>query len=178
METQMFIFAISFGIGGVPWIIVSEIVPLNIKASAASVVNFISWTFNWLVSFSFNFIFEWSSSGIFFIYSAISALGIIFVAKMVPETKKRTLEEIQASITHMERDEIEDGSGTESLLDRREHGKISNGPVAAAEGRATPILILSIFAVTCSSFDFGWVVGYSSPTESGIKKDLGLTVAE
>lgn len=78
----------------------------------------------------------------------------------------------------MERDEIEDGSGTESLLDRREHGKISNGPVAAAEGRATPILILSIFAVTCSSFDFGWVVGYSSPTESGIKKDLGLTVAE
>lgn len=60
----------------------------------------------------------------------------------------------------MERDEIEDGSGTESLLDRREHGKISNGPVAAAEGRATPILILSIFAVTCSSFDFGWVVSW------------------
>lgn len=36
--------------------------------------------------------------GTFYMYSAFAAMTIIFVAKMVPETKGKTLEEIQASI--------------------------------------------------------------------------------
>ncbi|GLT90367.1 hypothetical protein SLE2022_083040 [Rubroshorea leprosula] len=76
-----------------------EIVPIDIKGSTGSLANFVYWSGAWSISYIFNFLFEWSSSGVFFVYTIISGLGIIFVAKMVPETEGRTLEEIQAFVT-------------------------------------------------------------------------------
>lgn len=42
----------------------------------------------------------------------------------------------------------------------------------------TPILVLSTFIAVCGSFCYGFAVGYSSAAESGIRKDLGLSVSE
>lgn len=42
----------------------------------------------------------------------------------------------------------------------------------------TPILVLSTFIAVCGSFCYGFAVGYSSTAESGIRKDLGLSVSE
>ncbi|XP_020540483.1 sugar transporter ERD6-like 5 [Jatropha curcas] len=83
------------GMGGIPWIIMSEIFPINIRGSAGSLVNLVSWIGSWFISYTFNFLFEWSSAGTFFIYAAISTLGVVFIAKLVPETKGRTLEEFK-----------------------------------------------------------------------------------
>ncbi|XP_057998790.1 sugar transporter ERD6-like 5 [Hevea brasiliensis] len=94
----VFLIILAVGVGGIPWIIVAEIFPVNIKGRAGSLVNLVSSVGSWIVAYTFNFLFEWSSAGVFFIYAIIAGLGVVFIAKLVPETKGRTLEEIQASI--------------------------------------------------------------------------------
>ncbi|CAN7067781.1 unnamed protein product [Brassica rapa subsp. trilocularis] len=94
----IYIAAFSIGMGPVPWVIMSEIFPINVKGIAGSLVVLVNWSGAWAVSYTFNFLMSWSSPGTFYMYSAFAAMTIIFVAKMVPETKGKTLEEIQASI--------------------------------------------------------------------------------
>ncbi|KAF2287741.1 hypothetical protein GH714_002522 [Hevea brasiliensis] len=75
-----------------------QIFPINIKGVGGSLVALVNWLGAWLVSYTFNFLMSWSSSGTFFLYSGVSLTAILFVAKCVPETKGKTLEEIQESI--------------------------------------------------------------------------------
>nr|GEX13017.1 sugar transporter ERD6-like 7 [Tanacetum cinerariifolium] len=94
----LYIGAFSAGMGAIPWVIMSEIFPINIKGAAGSLATLVNWFGAWLISFTFNYLLSWSSYGTFIIYAAINAGAIVFVIKMVPETKGRTLEQIQAAI--------------------------------------------------------------------------------
>ncbi|XP_044498505.1 sugar transporter ERD6-like 16 isoform X1 [Mangifera indica] len=94
----IYIAAFSLGMGAVPWVIMSEIFPINMKGIAGSLVVLVNWLGAWAVSFTFNFLMNWSSSGTFFVYSGFSVMTILFVSKFVPETRGKTLEEIQACI--------------------------------------------------------------------------------
>ncbi|KAG6702041.1 hypothetical protein I3842_07G013700 [Carya illinoinensis] len=91
----------AFGMGGIPWIVVSEIFPINVKGSAGTLCNLVSSFCSWVVSYTFNYSFSWSPAGTFFIYAGICGFGVVFIAKLVPETKGRTLEEIHASLTRI-----------------------------------------------------------------------------
>ncbi|KAL2960079.1 hypothetical protein AAZX31_17G020900 [Glycine max] len=84
--------------GPVPWIIISEIFPIHVKGTAGSLVILVNWLGSWVVSYTFNFLMSWSSPGTLFLYAGCSLLTILFVAKLVPETKGKTLEEVQACI--------------------------------------------------------------------------------
>ncbi|XP_039022449.1 sugar transporter ERD6-like 5 [Hibiscus syriacus] len=88
-------FFIWAGGGGIPWIVVSEIFPINIKGSGGSLVNLLNWASSWVVSYTSTFLFECNSAGTFFIFAFISVVAIILIGKLVPETKGRTLEELQ-----------------------------------------------------------------------------------
>ncbi|KAG4122513.1 hypothetical protein ERO13_D11G271500v2 [Gossypium hirsutum] len=85
---------------GIPSLLLSELFPINVKGSAGSICNFMGSFTGWVVAYYFNFLREWSSTGTFFIFSAFCCANFILSATMVPETKGRTLEEIQASVSH------------------------------------------------------------------------------
>ncbi|WVZ57038.1 hypothetical protein U9M48_007482 [Paspalum notatum var. saurae] len=94
----VYIGTYSIGMGPVPWVVMSEIFSINMKAIGGSLVTLVSWLGSFAISYSFNFLMDWSSAGTFFMFSAASLVTVLFVAKLVPETKGRTLEEIQDSL--------------------------------------------------------------------------------
>ncbi|KAG2666677.1 hypothetical protein I3760_15G074400 [Carya illinoinensis] len=87
----------SLGVGAIPWLIMSEILPINIKGLAGSVATLGNWFMAWVVTLTANMLLEWSSAGTFTIYMILCAFTLAFVIIWVPETKGRTLEEIQWS---------------------------------------------------------------------------------
>lgn len=99
MGVSVYFVSFNLGISGIPWIIMSEIFPINVKGSAGSLCNLTYWFSSWVVSYTFNFLLEWSSTGTFIIFAGVSAFGFLFTVMLVPETKGRSLEEIQASVT-------------------------------------------------------------------------------
>ncbi|CAH2055051.1 unnamed protein product [Thlaspi arvense] len=83
------------GLGALPWIIMSEIFPMDMKVVAGSLVTITNWFTGWIVSYCFNFMLIWSPTGTFSIFAIISGLTIVFGWCLVPETRGLTLEEIQ-----------------------------------------------------------------------------------
>ncbi|XP_020106009.1 sugar transporter ERD6-like 6 [Ananas comosus] len=91
------IVAFSFGLGAIPWIIMSEILPVNIKSLAGSVATLANWLTSFIVTMTANLLLNWSNGGTFTIYAIVSAFTLVFVILWVPETKGKTLEDIQWS---------------------------------------------------------------------------------
>ncbi|XP_031492931.1 sugar transporter ERD6-like 6 [Nymphaea colorata] len=92
-----FVISFSLGMGAIPWLIMSEIMPVSIKSLAGSVATLANWLMSWVVTMTANLLLTWSTGGTFTIYTVINACTVLFVLFFVPETKGRTLEEIQAS---------------------------------------------------------------------------------
>ncbi|KAF8091877.1 hypothetical protein N665_0433s0042 [Sinapis alba] len=90
-----YIMMFAAGLGALPWIIMSEIFPMDMKVVAGSLVTITNWFTGWVVSYCFNFMLIWSPTGTFIIFATISGLTIVFAWFLVPETRGLTLEEIQ-----------------------------------------------------------------------------------
>ena len=95
LMTYVAAFAIS--LGPIFWLINSEIYPLRVRSKAASLGTMANWVFNFFVSLTFlPLIAALGRSGAFFLYGGVCVLTMVLCWKLVPETKGKHLEDIQA----------------------------------------------------------------------------------
>jgi MFS transporter, SP family, arabinose:H+ symporter len=96
-----FIAAFAMALGPIPWILCSEIFPMRIRGRAMSVATFTIWTSCFIVvqtSPMLNGNPHIGPALTFSMYAICSALAFFFVLTMVPETKGRSLEEIEMQL--------------------------------------------------------------------------------
>ena len=92
----VYIASLAISINAVIWVLIGEIFPNKIRGSAMSIVTFTNWSTNFLTAFIFPwFIEKIGIAGGFFTFSGMCLIGIIFFKKYIPETKGKSLEEIE-----------------------------------------------------------------------------------
>lgn len=83
----------------VMWVIVSEIFPNRVRGIAMSVCTFALWAACFLLTYTFPLLNAGlGAAGTFWLYGAICLAGGIFIARLLPETKNKSLEEIEKEL--------------------------------------------------------------------------------
>jgi SP family arabinose:H+ symporter-like MFS transporter len=92
----LFIAAFAAGMGPVPWVVISEIFPTRIRGGAVSIATLTLWAADFIVSQTFPILnASVGPARTFWLYGICSIIGLLFVAFLIPETKGRSLEDIQ-----------------------------------------------------------------------------------
>lgn len=86
----------SMTLAPVTWVLISEIYPNRLRSLGVSAAVTALWIACFVLTFTFPFINRaFTTSGAFLVYAAVCFLGFIFVSRCVPETRGKTLEEIE-----------------------------------------------------------------------------------
>ncbi len=80
--------------GPICWVLIAEIFPNTIRGKAVAIAVAFQWIFNYLVSSTFPALYEFSPVFAYGLYGVICVLAALFVWKMVPETKGKSLEDM------------------------------------------------------------------------------------
>lgn len=80
----------------VAWVVIAEIFPNRIRGTAMSVAVSSLWMACFVLTYSFPYLNRGlGAAGTFWIYSTICVIGFVFILKLLPETKGKSLEEIE-----------------------------------------------------------------------------------
>ncbi|MCA1041578.1 D-xylose transporter XylE [Bacillus infantis] len=82
--------------GPICWVLISEIFPNRIRGQAVAIAVAAQWGANYLVSSTYPMMMEFSGGMTYGIYGLMSVLSAIFVWKYVPETKGKSLEQMES----------------------------------------------------------------------------------
>ena len=92
----LYIAAFAVSIGPLPWVMMAEVFPLNVRGIGMSAASLANWAFNFIVVFSFPpLVAAIGLGGVFTLYALVCAAGIVFTLRLVPETNGASLEEIE-----------------------------------------------------------------------------------
>ena len=94
-----FVASFAFSLGPVMWVLLSELFPNRIRALAIGAIGFINSFASWVVQQ----VFPWELSTLgnamtFFIYAMLALVGFFLFLKILPETKGKSLEELEAEL--------------------------------------------------------------------------------
>lgn len=111
-----FVASFAVSLGPVMWVLLSEIFPNRVRGIAISFVGLV----NSVVSFGVQLLFPWELENLgnsqpWLIYGVFAVLGFLFIARLVPETRGRSLEELEEALVRRET--------SASPTARMEHGK-------------------------------------------------------
>ncbi len=85
-----------FSWGPICWVYIAELFPNTIRSQATAWAVAFQWIFNFIVSSTFVPMYSWSPFFAYALYGAICLVAAVFVWKLVPETKDKTLEDMTA----------------------------------------------------------------------------------
>ncbi|XP_014356192.2 facilitated trehalose transporter Tret1 [Papilio machaon] len=99
-SVMVYLLGFSLAFGPIPWLMMGEILPAKIRGGAASICT----AFNWLCTFTVtktfhNIIVGIGPSGTFWLFGSICFIGLFFVVVCVPETRGKSLEQIENKMT-------------------------------------------------------------------------------
>jgi sugar porter (SP) family MFS transporter len=89
----------AIGLGPVFWLLISEIYPVKIRGQAMSVATMANWAANFVVTISFlTLLGALGNAGTFFLFFGLTVVALAYFHRQVPETKNRSLEEIERDL--------------------------------------------------------------------------------
>lgn len=107
-SVAVFIIVFSMGFGPIPWIMLGELFPSNVKGIASAVTAASSWILAFAVTKTFQNLLDLLGSPItFWLFAVMCIAGTIFTALLVPETKGKDLDEIQLELSRQKKSERE-----------------------------------------------------------------------
>ena len=94
------LYVASFGVGLGPgvWVVISELFPTRIRGRAMSIATLCLWLACILITSTFlSLVDAVGPTGAFWMYAALSVVNFLFIWRVMPETRGRSLEEIERS---------------------------------------------------------------------------------
>lgn len=101
----IYIFGFAISWGPIAWVMIGEIFPLSVRGVGSSIGSAANWIGNFIVSQFFLVLldaFHNNVGGPFAIFAVFSVLSIFFVHYLVPETRGKSLEQIELDLRHAE----------------------------------------------------------------------------
>ena len=94
------IAAYAMSLAPIVWVVLSEIFPARLRGAMMAFSTFCLWAASFLLTYTFPLLNEWlKASGTFWVYGGICLAGYLFIRKNLPETKGKSLEQIEKEIT-------------------------------------------------------------------------------
>jgi MFS transporter, SP family, galactose:H+ symporter len=99
LSVAAYVAFFAVGLGPVFWLLIAEIFPLAVRGRAMSLATISNWGFNMVVTVTFlGLIDVFGRAGTFLLYAVLTLVAVVFTAALVPETKGRSLEEIEDAL--------------------------------------------------------------------------------
>lgn len=97
---MVYVVAFSLGWGPIPWLFMGEALPVKIRGPAASIVTALNWSCTFVITKTFPGMVELiGPSYVFYMFTGIMTFGTLFAFFLVPETRGKTLEEIEEELS-------------------------------------------------------------------------------